>query len=265
MNASQTQLHEKQKVGKYQLGRFLGDGTFGAVFETTQPGPNRPCAIKVGVREFAQKKGLNWELVRQSLLAEPEIMARLDEHPNIIRVYDADEYADYPYVVMELMEGGLDKFVGKLDTAQAVDVFTQVSSAVKHLHDSNYAHQDIKPSNILMKRNGEGGLTAKLADLGTAKYMRETGSQVGYKGVVWTPGYIDPHVASGKSPASPASDIYSLGVTFYHVLTGKMPDLSNFQSPHELKANLPQELSALILDMMNPTTHKENDHAATQH
>lgn len=197
--------------GFFLIGR-LGSGGMGMVYHAMDKDLGRHVALKVMKREL----GANYEFV-QSLKHEAQAAAALN-HPNVVQIYSFGQVLDQPYIAMELVSGGrLDERVADgvaLEETPALEIHLQVVAGLRAASEIGMVHGDIKPANILFGKNGE----AKILDFGLASYIgqQQTGTVMG------TPYYIAPEKARGKS-VDFRSDIYSLGATLFHVLTGQPP------------------------------------------
>ena len=207
-------------IGPYRLVRELGRGGMGVVY--------------LGVREddaFTKKvalKLLRGDQVTQEFLLrfrnERQVLANLD-HPNIARILDGGTTPEgMPYYVMEFCEGQtIDQYCGqfRLGVADRVKLFQQVCAAVHYLHENGVVHRDLKPGNILVSKEG----IVKLLDFGIAKLELGTASGndlTGSFGRLMTPGYASPEQMSG-APITRSTDVYSLGVILYFLMTGELP------------------------------------------
>jgi len=204
------------KLGKYQIGERLGRGGMAEVYKAFHPTLERHVAIKV-LHSFLSE-GENF-LAR--FRREAKAIAALD-HPNIIQIYDIDTENEYYYMVMELVEGStlknrLAQSNIPLPISETVHIFRKIASALDYAHKQGMLHRDIKPANILLGKDDR----VVLADFGIARILSDT--QFTMTGaLIGTPSYMSPEQGKGQS-ASPASDIYSLGILLYEMLTGKVP------------------------------------------
>ncbi|WP_137294618.1 serine/threonine-protein kinase [Nocardioides dongxiaopingii] len=200
---------------RYSLDREIGRGGMGAVWLGRDELLGRPVAIKrVGV----MPGGSSPDLMRAE--REARIAASLN-HPNIVGIYDLAHDADQQYLVMEYVEGStlaeLVRERGPLPTREAARILSQAASALAAAHASQIVHRDVKPSNILVRSDGE----VKLSDFGIARMTADPSlTQTGL--VTGSPAYLAPEVASGTQ-ATPASDVWSLGATLFHALSGAPP------------------------------------------
>ncbi len=199
--------------GAFLLAEQLGSGGMGAVYRAVDRALGRFVAIKV----MKQHLGADIELV-ESFLREARAAAALN-HPNIVQIYSCGQEKGQPYIVMELVGGGrLDQLMegGKrVDEVRLLEVAVDVAEGLKAANGIGLVHGDIKPANILFDQSG----TAKVVDFGLAQFVNRQQEQGG----VWgTPYYISPERARGGK-ADHRSDIYSLGATMFHALTGVPP------------------------------------------
>jgi serine/threonine protein kinase/tetratricopeptide (TPR) repeat protein len=208
-------------VGNYKIVRELGYGGMGAVYlaERADGKFEQKVALKLLKRE------MNTAALRRRFQQEREILASL-EHPNIARLLDAGATDDgVPFIAMEFVEGmPLDDYCDRhgLELQSRLDLFRRVSSAVSFAHRNLVVHRDLKPSNILVDDEG----TPKLLDFGISKILsaelgKEDSATVTKLGVM-TPGYASPEQLQSQSVTT-ATDIYSLGVILYELLTGHRP------------------------------------------
>ena len=247
-----------QKIGIYEIIRELGFGGMGAVYlaERADGKFEQKVAIKMLKREFNVKK------IRQTFKREKEILSKLN-HPNIARLLDAGTTNDgVPYLVMEYIEGlPIDKFCEKknLSLKPRLKLFNKICEAVSFAHQNLIIHRDLKPSNILVNEKGE----PKLLDFGISKLLRAENSEektlVTAFGAM-TPEYASPEQIRGET-ASTATDIYSLGVVLYKILTDSLPFDSKGKTNSELlKTITEQEPTApsAILDFKSQISDADN-------
>jgi len=201
-------------LGQCRLLEHLGSGGMATVYKAYQPSLDRYVAVKVLPPYLAQTRGFAARFRR-----EARAIARLN-HPNILPVYDSGQEGELSYIVMRYVEGGtLQEMLGKpLPLDRVVELITQVGGALDYAHQEGIIHRDVKPSNVLMDK----GEWALLSDFGLAK-MVETSVKLTETGVgIGTPAYIAPELGKGE-PADERSDIYSLGIMLYEMLTGRVP------------------------------------------
>ena len=197
----------------FLLAEQMGAGGMGAVYRAVDQALGRFVAIKV----MKQQLGADTELV-ESFLREARAAAALN-HPNIVQIYSCGQEKGQPYIVMELVGGGrMDQLMEdgkKVDEVRLLQIALDVAEGLKAANGASLVHGDIKPANILFDQNG----TAKVVDFGLAQFVNRQQEQGGIWG---TPYYISPERARGGK-ADHRSDIYSLGATLYHALTGVPP------------------------------------------
>jgi serine/threonine protein kinase len=225
-----------QQIPGYKLLDKLGEGSTGTVFKARQLSMDRLVAIKVLFPKLAANREFLERFQREAHLA-----AKFSSN-NVIQAIDVGQAGGYNYFVMEYVEGVTIKdelSKGKIyEEKEAVDIVLQIAQALQHAHRRNLIHRDIKPANIVITREG----VAKLADLGMA---RATGDQPGVKeekGIAGTPYYMAPEQIRGKKDVDSRVDIYALGATLFHMVTGRPP----FPYPttkEVLRAHLEEELT----------------------
>jgi eukaryotic-like serine/threonine-protein kinase len=213
-----TATSRKLEIPGYQLIEKLGKGSMGIVYKGRQIAVDRIVAVKILLDALAQNK----EFIKR-FDREAKIAAKL-AHNNIVNAIDAGEVNGYHYFVMEYVEGNnikeaLDKSK-VFDEKKAIEIVMAVAEALKHAHQRGLIHRDIKPENIILTKDGG----VKLADLGLARLtadekwaMSEAGMAIG------TPYYISPEQVRGQVDVDIRADIYSLGATLYHMITGAVP------------------------------------------
>jgi len=208
----------RTRLGHYDIVAELGRGGMGVVYKGHETSLNRYVAIKVLADSLAHD-----EAVKERLLREARSMAALND-PHIIQIYFiGEDEGGQTYFVMEFVDGeslgSMLKREGKLSVEQSAKVIQQTALGLSTAHDRGVVHRDIKPGNLMINSRG----AVKIADFGIAlsnhdlsKKLTTTGEFVG------TPGYLSPEVCLGK-PVDQRSDIFSLGIVFFEMLTGRMP------------------------------------------
>ncbi len=208
-------------LGRYQVLEILGEGAMGTVFRGLDPKLQRAVALKTIHLDRArgEKRG---KLVT-TLLREAVAAARFS-HSNIVAIYDIEDSADVAYVAMELIEGrGLEEMLwerGRLPPSSAVPIAAAVARALSAAHDLGMVHRDIKPANVLLGFDG----AIKVTDFGIAGYLGEM--KAGSGSIFGTPGYVPPEAIQGQGYDA-RSDLFSLGVVLYQMLTGVHPFQGN--------------------------------------
>jgi serine/threonine protein kinase/tetratricopeptide (TPR) repeat protein len=214
------------RIGRYKLLEMIGEGGFGAVYMAEQAEPiHRRVALKI------IKLGMDTKQVIARFEAERQALAMM-EHPNIAKVLDAGATeTGRPYFVMELVKGiPITEYCDKnnLDTKQRLELFIDVCRAVQHAHQKGIIHRDIKPSNVLITLRDDGTPVPKIIDFGIAKATGQKLTEKTYfthfKQFIGTPEYMSPEQAQmGEMDIDTRTDIYSLGVLLYELLTGTTP------------------------------------------
>ncbi len=207
-----------QKIPGYRILKKLGSGAMATVFLAKQLSLDRYVAIKVLPKKFSTN-----ERFIERFYKEGRAAAKLNDQ-NVVGAYDVGKAGEHHYFVMEYVDGDTvyDRIVAKkrFSEAEAIDVVRQVASALKHAHEQGFIHRDIKPKNIMISRSG----VVKLADLGLARAMSDKEAAEAESGRAYgTPYYISPEQIRGEVHIGPQADIYGLGATFYHMVTGRVP------------------------------------------
>jgi eukaryotic-like serine/threonine-protein kinase len=205
-----------RKIGqRYTLDRLIGKGGVGEVWEAHDFVLQRRLAIKVVTGSLPEAS------VRERFGREARVLAHLN-HPAIVQIYDIGIEENRPYIVMELVEGSdLARIIaqGQVHIGWAVRIAQQVAEALNFAHENNVLHRDIKPSNILVAAHYD---RAKLTDFGLAKGFASFATITTTGTIMGTPAYMSPEQFTSRY-ANTRSDIYSLGATLYHLLTGCLP------------------------------------------
>lgn len=246
---------------RYELIERIGDGGMASVYRAHDQLLDRYVAVKILHPQFA-----NDEEFITRFKKEAQAAAKLS-HANIVNIYDVGEWQEKHFIVMEYVEGETLKSKiqrdGKLSIHDTLNISEQISEALEHAHTHNLIHCDIKPHNILLKANGQ----VKVADFGIARAA--TSSTMTYGGnVVGSVHYISPEQAQGNA-ITPKSDIYSLGVVIYEMLTGQVPfkgesavsiALKHLQEKpipiHDLRPDVPPVVEAIVLKAMDKDPQK---------
>jgi len=228
--AAATQIPGFKILGK------LGAGAMAVVYKGKQLSLNRSVAIKVLPRRFSE----NPEYV-QRFYKEGQAAGKLN-HPNIVQAIDVGEAGGYHYFVMEYVEGKTiadDISNGHIFGEQeAIEIIIQVCHALQHAHAHGLVHRDVKPKNIMINTQG----VVKLADMGLARETTDIEAAQSEEGKAYgTPYYIAPEQIRGKIDIDGRADIYGLGATFYHMVTGRVP-FTGEDSAEIMKRHLREKL-----------------------
>lgn len=207
-----------QQIPGYQILERLGAGAMATVYKARQLSLDRMVAIKILPQKFTS----NQQFVER-FYAEGRAAAKLN-HANIVQAYDVGHYGEYHYFVMEYVEGHTvyDDIISRkcYPEAEALEIIIQTSKALEHSHKKGFIHRDVKPKNIMITKTGQ----AKLADMGLARAVSDKEAAEAEQGKAFgTPYYISPEQIRGEKDIDFRADIYSLGCTFYHMVTGQVP------------------------------------------
>lgn len=246
---------EKPMLGRYEVQKELGKGAMGIVYLGKDPKISRIVAIKTMAlsQEFDADELAE---VKERFFREAETAGRLN-HPNIVTIYDAGEEHDLAYIAMEFLKGrDLSPFTKKenlLPLAKTLEIISKAASALSYAHSQNVVHRDIKPANIMYDPDSN---QIKITDFGIARITDASKTKTGM--VLGTPSYMSPEQLSGKK-VDGRSDLYSLGVMLFQLVTGELPfkadsmaslmyKITNDPNPSILSymPNLPRYLDAII-------------------
>lgn len=207
-----------QQIPGFQLMRKVGSGAMASVYMAKQISLDRIVAIKVLPKRMSE----DTEFVAR-FHKEGRAAAKLN-HNNIVQAIDVGEYGGYHYFVMEYVDGytvydELAK-LKRYGEKRALEIIIQIAGALQHAHEKGFIHRDVKPKNIMITKTG----IAKLADMGLAREASDAQAAAEEKGRAYgTPYYISPEQVRGDPNVDFRADIYSLGATFYHMVTGRVP------------------------------------------
>lgn len=207
-----------QKIPGYKVLGKLGEGAMATVFKAKQISLDRTVAIKILPRKFSS----NPQFIER-FYAEGRAAAALN-HPNIVQAFDVGKAGEYHYFVMEFVDGRTvyDDIVKhkRFSEQEAIDIVIQVAEALQHAHEKGLVHRDVKPKNIMLSSDG----VVKLADMGLARAISDKEAAEAEAGKAFgTPYYISPEQIRGEVNIGAPADIYSLGATMYHMVTGNVP------------------------------------------
>ncbi|MEO7326661.1 MAG: protein kinase [Dokdonella sp.] len=259
----------RTRLGHYDIVAELGRGGMGVVYKGYEGSLNRYVAIKVLADSLAHDEG-----IKERFLREARSMAALND-PHIIQIYFIGEDEGQTYFVMEFVEGeslgSMLKRDHKLTVEQSAKVIQQTAMGLSTAHDRGVVHRDIKPGNLMISSRG----SVKIADFGIALSNQDLSKKLTTTGeFVGTPGYLSPEVCLGK-PVDQRSDIFSLGIVLFEMLTGKMP--FNDESPlglmlevvkadipdvRQLNANVDAQIAQVLKKMIakEPADRYQNCH-----
>ncbi len=237
-------------LGRYEILEQIGKGAMGIVYKGRDPKLQRLTAIKT-IRFIDDFDEDQVDEIKKQFYREAEVVAKLS-HPNIVTVYDVGEDLDLSYLAMEYLEGeSLEKYTKEgnlLPIRKCIDVIRQVCDALDYAHNHGIVHRDIKPANIMLLKDG----LVKVTDFGIARVSTSSRTRTGI--VKGTPFYMSPEQTKGMKITGP-SDIFSLGVVFYQLLTGRLPFTGD-----NLAAIMYQ---TTMVDPEPPTTYNPKIDAAT--
>jgi serine/threonine protein kinase len=206
-----------ERIGRYEIEKELGAGAMAVVYKAVDPVIGRIVAIKI--IKIDSNVGLEHEELRQRFYREAQNAGNLN-HPNIVTIYDIGAAGNVDYIAMEFVEGeSLQDWISKNPIPplqQTIAIIEQIASGLDYASTKGVIHRDIKPANILLTMD----MKAKIADFGIAKISTSKFTQTG--AVIGTPSYMSPEQAMGKT-LDWRTDIFSLGVIFYEMLTGEKP------------------------------------------
>jgi len=246
-----------EKIGKYEIVEVAGSGAMGDVYVAYDPFIDRTVAIKVCTHDDGSESA---RIARKLFVNEAQAAGALD-HPNILRIYDAGEENGQPYIVMEYVAEAqtLRSYCtpkNLLPIPRVIQIIRQCAEALEYAHSRGVLHRDIKPANVMLTRDGQ----VKIGDFGIAKRM--SSEDTGTRRIVGSPRYMSPEQVNDQA-VTLQTDLYSLGVSMYELLTGKPPftarGLSQLimmircEEPTPLRARraeIPEPLEAIVTRAM---------------
>jgi serine/threonine-protein kinase len=243
-------------IGPFAIDKELGAGAMGAVYRAKHIESGKWVAIKIVAPGLATN-----ESVMQRFEREWAILKQL-KHPNIVRLVANGRFGGTPFYAMEYVEGdSLDKVMsrrGRMDWRELVALGQQLCAALKHAHDKGIVHRDLKPSNLMILKDG----TLKLTDFGIAKDLDRT-ALTEANCTVGTAAYMSPEQCKGERNLTHKSDLYSMGIVFYELLTGRKPFTAEspldmfmlhvkgkFDRPSRVVLDIPIWLDTLVCQLM---------------
>lgn len=248
-----------KQFGVYEIVAPLGEGGMGAVYKAYQPAMERFVAVKVLSRTLAESNEFTSRFQREAIL-----LAQL-QHPHILPVFDYGQKDGYSYIVMPFLQNGTlaELLHARRRTLSEIhQIMTQIGGALGYAHARGMIHRDVKPSNVLIDEQGNCLLT----DFGLARMIQASSDSLTSAGAIMgTPAYMSPEQGKGDS-VDGRSDLYSLGVIFYEMLTGQVPYQDNFpmmvvikhiRDPLPSARALAPELNDAIERVVNKSLAKE--------
>jgi len=226
-----------ERIGAYRITGVLGEGGMGVVYQAVQLSLDRTVALKVVRADLARKETFVGRFLR-----EAKVAARID-HPNVVTIYDTGEADGHLYMALQFVPGGdlgtRIKRDGKLGEDDALRIIAGCVKGLIAIHAAGLVHRDIKPGNIFLTADG----TPKIGDLGLARNIIDDEKLTFIGDLVGTPSYMAPEQAKGAPDIDHRADIYSLGTSLYHLLTGRPPfqGSSPFLIGHQVIAEVPQD------------------------
>ena len=245
----------KEALPGYEILARVGEGSMGIVYKARQKSLDRVVAVKILYPRLAKLPGFV-----DQFFAEARVLARLS-HPNIVAAFDVGVHRDLHFMIMEFVDGKtVDQILkrgGAIDERRALQVGRQIALALECAHRNGLVHRDVKPANIMLAKGGG----AKLCDLGFAVMRSEAIESQGK--TIGTPDYISPEQARGEADIDIRSDLYSLGATLFHMITGGVPFPAEevgaviakhlnekVRAPISIKPELAPETSRLVEKLM---------------
>jgi serine/threonine protein kinase len=261
------------RMGPYIVREQIGQGGMGIVYQGEHEQLRRRVALKVLTGPTAETKNVTLE----RFLREARAAAALD-HPNIVRIHDVGQHGQIHYLVMEYVEGRtIDELItssGPISAGRAVGYIAQAAAGLLHAHEKGFIHRDIKPGNLMLQADG----SVKILDMGLARSFENPNDKLTEQfdagAVVGTADFISPEQALNDPNIDHRADIYSLGATFYAMVTGQPPFTGNTTQKlmqHQMREapplvsidkTFPSDLSEVIAKMMAKQPHQRYDSMA---
>jgi hypothetical protein len=246
-----------KELGPFFIEKELGSGAMGTVFR----GKNKKTGERVAVKLMSLALGTSETAVKR-FKREIDILKQLD-HPNIVKYINSGRYHKAPFIIMEFIEGeSLDHILARrtrLPAEEVIKIGMDLCAALQHAHDKGIIHRDLKPSNLMVLKDG----TVKLTDFGIAKDADVT-ALTGANSTVGTAAYMSPEQCKGVRDIRHTTDLYSMGIMFYELLTGRKPftgetvmevflqhaNRTDFKRPGEIVLQTPSWLDTLVCQLM---------------
>ncbi|HEX7252294.1 MAG TPA: protein kinase, partial [Thermoanaerobaculia bacterium] len=266
-----TALPPGSRLGRFEIAAVLGEGAMGTVYLAHDPHIERPVALKTLRADAAG--GVHGEEVKSRFLKEAKLAGRL-AHPNVVTIYETGGDQGLTYIAMEYVDGeSLTQWLVRRSDApyaERIEIVRQVAQALEHAHARGVLHRDIKPGNILLAREGR----VKVADFGIGKLLSGTGDLTRTGQMIGSPAYMSPEQIRGEK-LDPRSDLFSLGVVLYELLTGRRPFPGDSittlvyqilhtepKDPLTLRADLPPSTSDVIVRLLAKSPDRRPSDAA---
>jgi hypothetical protein len=276
--AMRRQTLDREAIGKVFLSRYLvldilGSGGMGSVFRGWDPKLERPVAIKTVHLDTGSKASVNAVEQRQVLMREAITVAKFN-HPNIVAIYDVEDNEEAAFLAMEFVDGlSLENLLARTGTLRlelALPLIVQIARGLEAAHNAGVIHCDIKPTNILLGR--DGGI--KVTDFGIARSAARNTTSL--SGTFGTPGYLPPE-ALGSAAFTPMADLFGVGAMFYELLTGNPPHMGKTAqetlvktvtmaavSVREINRSVPPSVDAIILGLLEKDPDRRHPASARE-
>ncbi|MDZ4669521.1 MAG: protein kinase [Phototrophicales bacterium] len=244
-------------IGQYDILEKIGVGGMATVYRAHQRKLDRSVAVKIMHQTISQDENFLARFER-----EARIIAKLD-HPYIVPIYDYDMYEGQPYLVMKYVDGHTLKAIlrqGPVPPREVLRILERVGSALEYAHQQGILHRDIKPSNIMMDTRGE----VYLMDFGLARASQSGESTMSADVMLGTPHYISPEQAQGNKDLDSRTDVYSLGVVLYELVTGRVPFMGDTSygiihaqitekppAPRDINPNIPPSVESVLFKALD--------------
>lgn len=267
-------LSPGSRLGRFQIVRVVGEGAMGVVYLANDPEIERLVAVKT-LREMSEASPAARSDLEARFVKEAKLAGRL-QHPNVVTVYEVGREQDVSFIAMEYVDGeSLNHAVAEgagLDTAARLEIVRQVALALQHAHERGVVHRDIKPGNILVTKDRQ----VKVADFGIGKLLSSGTADLTRTGqMLGSPAYMSPEQIRGEK-LDGRSDLFSLGVVFYELLTGTRPFPGDSittlvyqilhtepRDPLELRADLPPSTRDVFARLLAKSADKRPADAAS--